>query len=75
MDRFILLVALAPSIAGFALAFLTRPFPPENQDEDNEDIKQRFRLTFVSTHYRGLCKCFRCWRPMRHREFQINGRY
>jgi hypothetical protein len=48
VDRFILLVALAPSIAGFALAFLTRPFPPEFQDEDNEDIRQRFRLTYVS---------------------------
>lgn len=50
VDRFILLVALAPSIAGFALAFLTRPFPPEYQDEDSEDIKQRFRLTYVSNH-------------------------
>ncbi|KAG0570951.1 hypothetical protein KC19_6G200300 [Ceratodon purpureus] len=46
VDQFILLVALAPSIAGFALAFLTRPFPPENQDEDDEDIRQRFRLTY-----------------------------
>lgn len=46
VNRFILLVALAPSIAGFALAFLTRTFPPEYQDEDAEDIRQRFRLTY-----------------------------
>lgn len=50
VNRFILLVALAPSIAGFALAFLTRTFPPEYQDEDAEDIRQRFRLTYVCTH-------------------------
>lgn len=46
VDLFILLVALAPSIAGFALAFLARPFSPEYQDEDSEDIRQRFRLTY-----------------------------
>lgn len=48
VNRFILLVALAPSIAALALAYFTRPFPPEYQDDDGEDIKQRFRLTYVS---------------------------
>jgi hypothetical protein len=47
-DRYIVLVALAPSIASFALAYFTRPFPPEDQDHDVEDIEQRFRVTYVS---------------------------
>jgi len=48
INRFILLVALAPSIVAFALAYFARPFPPDFQDDDGEDIKQRFRLTYVS---------------------------
>lgn len=47
-DRYIVLVTLAPSIASFALAYFTRPFPPEDQDDDVEDIEQRFRVTYVS---------------------------
>ena len=47
-DRYIVLVALAPSIASFALAYFTRPFPPDDQDHDIEDIEQRFRVTYVS---------------------------
>ncbi|KAG0626879.1 hypothetical protein M758_2G158200 [Ceratodon purpureus] len=46
VNRYILLVALAPSVVGFALAYFTRPFLPEYQDDDAEDIKQRFRLTY-----------------------------
>lgn len=48
VDKYVLLVTLAPSFASFALAFYVRPYPPAEQDKDIEDIKQRFRLAYVS---------------------------
>lgn len=57
VDRFLLLVALAPSIAGFALAYLTRPFPSEGHVQDAEDVKQRFHLTYVSIQHLDSSRC------------------
>lgn len=54
VDRFLLLVALAPSIAGFALAYLTRPFPSEGHVQDAEDVKQRFHLTYGLLIFLGI---------------------
>lgn len=39
VNRFLLLIALALSISGFALAFLTGSFPLENPHKDAEEIK------------------------------------
>lgn len=54
MNKFLLLVALVPSIAYFLGAFPTRPFLGESGHTDKADDLQRFSLSYVSSSHEVL---------------------
>jgi hypothetical protein len=50
VDKYVLLVAIGPTVTGLALALLIRPYPSEDLGGNQRDSLQwRFRLTYVST--------------------------
>lgn len=52
VDRYVLLVAVGPTIIGLALALMIRPYSSEGFGESNRANTQwRFQLTYVSSQF------------------------
>lgn len=55
VDKYVLLVAIGPTVTGLALALLIRPYPSEDFGGNHRvNLLWRFRLTYVSSRFKRI---------------------